>query len=241
VSLVVAAVPESLPAVVTLALALGAYRMARHRAIPRRLHAVETLGSVTVIASDKTGTLTEGRMAVQRITTPDREEYVVGGVGYEPSGMLRDLDGNLVESPAPVRELARAALLCSDATIAPPTPQQPHWTPVGDPMEAALVAFAARCGLPADEVRAGWPRIAERPFDQAARRMTTVHRTPDGQYLVVCKGAPEAVLAEPVTTADPATLAALRQAAAGLAAGGLRVIAVAAASRPTRPACIRPG
>jgi Ca2+-transporting ATPase len=232
VSLVVAAVPESLPAVVTLALALGARRMARHRAIPRRLHAVETLGSVTVVAADKTGTLTEGRMSVQRVVTADLAEYTVEGVGYEPTGSLRG-----PADPAAVRELARAVLLGSDAAITPPTPEDPRWRAVGDPMEAALVAFAGRCGLAAETERAGWPRVAEQPFDQATRRMTTVHRRPDGRFLTVCKGGPEAVLTDPAT-------AELRLAADRLAADGLRVIAVTTAvtaSAPADPATPPPG
>jgi Ca2+-transporting ATPase len=237
VSLVVAAVPESLPAVVTLALAVGAYRMAHHRAIPRRLHAVETLGSVTVIASDKTGTLTEGKMAVQRVVTADLAEYAVRGSGYEPTGVLEGLDGRATTVPDPARELALAALLCSDASVVPPSPEEPRWTPVGDPMEAALVTFAARCGLPPEDLRAAWPRVAEQPFDQATRRMTTVHRTPDGRYLVVCKGAPEAVLAAPVV-ADGGT--SLARAAGSLAATGLRVIAVATAVVPEPPDPARP-
>jgi Ca2+-transporting ATPase len=225
VSLVVAAVPESLPAVVTLALALGARRMARHRAIPRRLHAVETLGSVTVVAADKTGTLTEGRMAVQRVVTADLAEYTVEGVGYEPAGAVHGVRSGTTA----VRELARAVLLGSDAAIAPPTPEDPRWRAVGDPMEAALVAFAGRCGLVAEAERAGWPRVAEQPFDQATRRMTTVHRRPDGGFLTVCKGAPEAVLTDPVE-------AELRLAADRLAADGLRVIAVATAVTASAPA-----
>jgi Ca2+-transporting ATPase len=225
VSLVVAAVPESLPAVVTLALALGARRMARHRAIPRRLHAVETLGSVTVVAADKTGTLTEGRMAVQRVVTADLAEYTVEGVGYEPAGAVHGVRSGTTA----VRELARAVLLGSDAAIAPPTPEDPRWRAVGDPMEAALVAFAGRCGLVAEAERAGWPRVAEQPFDQATRRMTTVHRRPDGEFLTVCKGAPEAVLTDPAGGE-------LRLAADRLAADGLRVIAVATAVTASAPA-----
>ncbi|WP_173086682.1 cation-translocating P-type ATPase [Phytohabitans rumicis] len=233
VSLVVAAVPESLPAVVTLALALGARRMAGLRAIPRRLHAVETLGSVTVVASDKTGTLTEGRMAVQRAVTAGGEHYRVRGQGYAPYGELRDAaDTCTVEPGSSLRDLARAATLCSDATLAPPGDDRPQWTAVGDPLEAALVAFAARSGLDPAAERAAWPRVAEEPFEQETRRMVTVHRHPDGGYLVVCKGAPESVLASPFLDDVPAD--ALPQ-AQRLAEEGLRVLAVATAVVPALP------
>ncbi|GAA0815788.1 cation-translocating P-type ATPase [Spirilliplanes yamanashiensis] len=238
VSLVVAAVPESLPAVVTLALALGARRMAQARAIPRRLHAVETLGSVTVIASDKTGTLTEGRMSVQRAVTADGTRYDLGGAGYAPDGEVRR-DGRPVPAPDALRELALAGLLCNDATLTPPGEDRPEWTPVGDPLEAALVAFAGRCGLSAAAGRAAHPRLAEHPFDQAHRRMTTVHAHPDG-HLVVCKGAPESVLTPAVTGDDPAARR-LRAAAADLAGQGLRVLAVAAEVVADRPDPAAPG
>jgi Ca2+-transporting ATPase len=223
VSLVVAAVPESLPAVVTLALALGARRMAAHRAIPRRLHAVETLGSVTVVASDKTGTLTEGRMAVQSIIDATGGEHVVTGRGYEPTGQVTGPGGPGAEDS--IVELARAALLCSDAALLPPTEDSPQWRAAGDPLEAAVVAFAARAGLSPQVERERWPRLAEQPFDQHTRRMTTVQRAPDGRLLVICKGAPEAVLAPPlVRDVSDETI----DAAAELAAAGLRVLAVAA-------------
>ncbi|MFB9547548.1 cation-translocating P-type ATPase [Micromonospora sagamiensis] len=244
VSLVVAAVPESLPAVVTLALALGARRMAGARAIPRRLHAVETLGSVTVIASDKTGTLTEGRMSVQQAVTPDGAGYAVSGTGYAPHGEVRR-DGARVDIPDELRRLARAGLLCNDAALLPPEPDRPEWGAVGDPLEAALVAFAARCGLDPLTTRTAWPRVAEHPFDQANRRMTTVHRTCEGRYLVVCKGAPENVLTRPVVDATDDELAELTDAAHQLAGAGLRVLAVATAlvtelPDPADPAGLRP-
>jgi P-type Ca2+ transporter type 2C len=226
VSLVVAAVPESLPAVVTLALALGARRMAGTSAIPRRLHAVETLGSVTVIASDKTGTLTENRMTVQCAVVPDGTRYAVAGTGYAPAGeILRD--GEPVATADGLRLLARAGLLCNDADLIPPDDDHRDWTAAGDPMEAALVTFAARCGIDRTE-RTAAPRVAERPFDQIAMRMTTVHRQPGGHYLIVSKGAPERLL-------DARTDAALIEAAAGLAADGLRVLAVATATATERP------
>jgi Ca2+-transporting ATPase len=216
VSLVVAAIPESLPAVVTLALALGAMRMARGHAIARRLHAVETLGSVTVLAVDKTGTLTEGRMAVARVVLPDGTIVCPQGTGYEPAGVLdRRVD---------LSELARAVVLCNDARLVPPTPDRPEWTVAGDPVEGALLAFAGRCG---GDGQPGVPRCAEEPFDASIRRMTTVHPDGDG-FLVVCKGAPEVVLEPELTTMDAADRSRLTAAARELADDGLRVLAVAA-------------
>jgi Ca2+-transporting ATPase len=225
VSLVVAAVPESLPAVVTLALALGAHRMARTSAIPRRLQAVETLGSVTVIAADKTGTLTENRMSVQRAVTADGTRYTVEGAGYAPAGTVDPHVGKQL------RRLARAGLLCNDAGLIPPSGDG-GWAAAGDPMEAALVAFAARCGLDPDAERDHAPRVAEHPFDQTTLRMSTVHAVEKGGYLVVAKGAPEAML-------DDETLVA---AAKELAEEGLRVLAVATAvvDRPDAAADLRP-
>jgi Ca2+-transporting ATPase len=245
VSLVVAAVPESLPAVVTLALALGARRMAAAAAIPRRLHAVETLGSVTVVASDKTGTLTEGRMAVQRAVTAEADDYLVTGDGYGPEGAVHRDGLRITQADDGLRGLARAALLCNDAALAGPTPEQPSWSAVGDPMEAALLAFAARCGLDPQSTRAAWPRLAEHPFDQVTRRMTTVHRTCDGRYLVICKGAPESVLSAPVVAGPPTELRRMMSAADDLAHDGLRVLALASGvldqpPDPANPVGLRP-
>jgi len=190
VSLVVAAVPESLPAVVTLALALGAFRMVRGHAVARRLHAVETLGSVSVVASDKTGTLTEGRMSVERAVVA-AGTFTSHGHGYDPDGVVLGPDG--ADDTKPLIELARAAALCNDAALRAPDPDNPQWTAVGDPLEAALVTFAARCGIDVDAERAAAPRVAEEPFDAATRRMVTSHALPDGRILTLCKGAPEAV------------------------------------------------
>ncbi|RZT77771.1 Ca2+-transporting ATPase [Micromonospora violae] len=234
VSLVVAAVPESLPAVVTLALALGARRMAAAHAIPRQLHAVETLGSVTVIASDKTGTLTEGRMAVQQAVTGDGTRFGVTGSGYAPTGTVHR-DGEAVAVPDGLRQLARAGLLCNDAALSPPDDERPEWGAVGDPLEAALVAFAARCGLDPQATRTAWPRVADHPFDQAQRRMVTVHRSYDQRYLVVCKGAPESLLGAPLLDATEEEIAELTSTAHRLATEGLRVLAVAAALVETVP------
>jgi Ca2+-transporting ATPase len=214
VSLAVAAVPESLPAVVTLALALGARRMSRRSAIVRRLAAVETLGSVTVFLTDKTGTLTHGRMSVERICTSARE-YDVG------SARAAVGDGD-----AAVRAVLRGAVLCNDAELCAPDDQHDGWWVRGEGTEAALLEAAVASGLPVEEVRSAWPRLAECPFDSVRKRMTTVHRERDsGRDLVVCKGAPEvlATLLAPGGGFPPG----LRATADRLAAGGYRVLAVA--------------
>jgi len=237
ISLVVAAVPESLPAVVTLALALGAHRMARGHAIARRLHAVETLGSVTVVASDKTGTLTEGRMSVERVVTVDGAAYRLHGRGYDPTGAVEAYPGSQLDQPLPpaLTALARAAVLCNDAELASPTAERPMWTPIGDPLEAALLTFAGRCGLSvAAERSAAW-RVREQPFDAGTRLMATAHSTVDGGYLLLCKGAPEAVLAPEVVDAPAGTRDAMLAAAAELADVGLRVIAFAGGYRDVLP------
>ncbi|MFD0515682.1 HAD-IC family P-type ATPase [Streptomyces aureus] len=149
ISLAVAAVPESLPAVVTLALALGAHRMAARHALVRRLPAVETLGSVSVLATDKTGTLTEGRMVVQHVWTP-RGEADLFGVGYEPHGDVRTENRPLTpDELAPVRELLKAAALCNDASLNPPrqpTSEGDRWTPSGTPWKPRFLPRPPRRG-----------------------------------------------------------------------------------------------
>jgi P-type Ca2+ transporter type 2C len=233
ISLVVAAVPESLPAVVTLALALGARRMAARHALIRRLPAVETLGSVTVIATDKTGTLTEGRMVVRRAWTPTGTASLDGG-GYRPDGrVLRD--GQPVTAPhAPdLAELFEAAVLCNDAVLRRPDEDGQDWAALGDPTEAALLAAAGKLGLDAAVVTTRYPRVAEVPFDSDRKRMTTAHKSPDGRVRIVCKGAPE-VLLTPTILADPLDLLTRAAGEADLMArGGYRVLAVAAADRDT--------
>lgn len=229
ISLAVAAVPESLPAVVTLGLALGARRMAQRRAIVRNLPAVETLGSVTVLATDKTGTLTEGRMVAERLWTPDGTADV-SGIGYGPEGEVlwkgKPADAGAVH----IHALLTAAALCNDATLVPPTDDDPKsaWSALGDPTEAALLTAAAKAGLRRDSLRTHLPRVAEAPFDSTRKRMTTVHRDPSGGVRVFLKGAPELVLDARFLTATPAEIDAARAAADRLAATGHRVLAVAA-------------
>ncbi|MFE5586044.1 cation-translocating P-type ATPase [Kitasatospora sp. NPDC056531] len=222
ISLAVAAVPESLPAVVTLALALGARRMAARHAVVRRLPAVETLGSVTVLATDKTGTLTQGRMVVERLWTP-HSAATVTGLGYGPEGQIL-LDGAADDE---TRGLLTTAALCNDAALRPPTGENGEWGALGDPTEAALLTASAKAGLDYERLRESFPRVAEAPFDSIRKRMSTVHRAPDGSLLVCLKGAPEAVLDPAVLAEPPEVLEGAHRAAAELAAEGFRVLAVA--------------
>jgi P-type Ca2+ transporter type 2C len=235
ISLVVAAVPESLPAVVTLALALGARRMSARNALIRRLPAVETLGSVTVLGTDKTGTLTEGNMVARRLWTPGGMAEV-SGTGYGPGGEVTRAGQSVRADSAPdLAGLLTAAALCNDAALRPAAAGQPDWTAVGDPTEAALLAAAGKLGLSPAELSARFPRVAELPFDSARKRMTTAHQLPGAGVRVICKGAPEAILVPEITDGNAALLNRAADRAAGLAADGFRVLAVAAADRPGLP------
>ncbi len=235
VSLAVAAIPEGLPAVVTVALALGARRMARRNALVRKLPAVETLGSVTVICSDKTGTLTENRMLVERAWTPDGA-FAVGGDGYAPlggfttDGSPADTEaGGVAVDPAltgiTLDRMARIAVACNDATLRAPDHAGDAWTITGDPTEGALLAFAGKRDLFASDVLAESPRVEELTFDAARRRMTTLHAV-DGEIWVASKGALEAI-APLLDPADGPQLAAAEAAGLRYAADGYRVLALA--------------
>ena len=235
VSLAVAAVPESLPAVVTLSLALGAGRMAARHAIVRRLAAVETLGSVTMLATDKTGTLTEGSMVVEKVWTP-LGCAAVTGTGYRPEGEVHLQPGaDRADARAAVRDLMVATVLCNDAALREPGQPGDVWAALGDPTEAALLAAAGKAGIDHEQLLRDRPRTGEVPFDSARRRMTTVHRTRAGEVQVCLKGAPEAVLLPGVLAEKPEVLDAARSEAACLAKAGYRVLAVAQATRAQAP------
>lgn len=234
-SLAVAAVPESLPAVVTLSLALGARRMAERHALVRKLPAVETLGSVTVLATDKTGTLTEGRMVAREIWTPVTEATITGGA-LSSDGQVRIGDRILGPSDLPaVTELLSGAALCNDARLAPPDAEGAPWTALGDPTEIALLGATAKLGLNRHELQTGLPRTSERPFDSDRKRMTTIHRLPAGGYRVICKGAPEAELNPVVLQDDRALIQRAADRADDLAHAGFRVLAVAQADLTNEP------
>ena len=233
ISLVVAAVPESLPAVVTLALALGARRMSARAALIRRLPAVETLGSVTVLCTDKTGTLTEGTMVARRLWTPGGEA-MVSGTGYAPDGDITRSGAAAAGDPDLVA-LLTAAALCNDAALRPPEGGDGDWAAVGDPTEAALLAAAGKAGLDPAVLRRGLPRVAEIPFESDRKRMTTLHRLPDGGTGVVCKGALEVLLREGIVIGDVEELVEAKIRAGQLAREGFRVLAVAAADHRRQP------
>ncbi|WP_280461316.1 cation-translocating P-type ATPase [Nocardia carnea] len=237
ISLAVAAVPESLPAVVTLSLALGARRMAQRAALIRHLPAVETLGSVTVLATDKTGTLTEGRMAARHLWTPDAQASVTG-TDYSPTGAVLTEGRQLRPDDQPVLTgLLVAAALCNDARLMPPASgEAEEWMALGDPTELALLSAAMKLGLDTDELHARMPRVAERPFDSDRKRMSTVHRDPAGGYRVICKGAPEAILTISVLDDEPLRQAQAAEQAERWARDGFRVLAVADAYRADAPA-----
>ncbi len=192
VGLAVAAIPEGLPAVMTISLAVGVQRMARRNAIIRHLPAVETLGSVSVICSDKTGTLTRNEMMVTAIVTANGT-IVVDGSGYRPEGHFRDEAGHLLDPAAdPVlEELSLAALLCNDAGL---RQSGKDWTVDGDPMEGALVSLAVKAGHDASAARAGFPRLDEIPFDSRHRYMATLNARSDRAVVAYVKGAPERIL-----------------------------------------------
>ncbi len=234
ISVVVGMIPEGLPVAMTIALAVGVQRMARRRAVVRRLAAVETLGSTTVICSDKTGTLTRNEMTVTAVCLPDGREMAVTGAGYDPEGKFLE-DGREVDPTRSegVRALLEAGVLCNDAHLQGPSESEPRWKPLGDPTEVALITLAIKGGIVPASLRAHSRRRAEIPFDPAAKMMATQHET-DGGSRVILKGAPEVVLSlcraarrngEDVVLSD-AERRAMQDVAERMAARALRVLAI---------------
>jgi magnesium-transporting ATPase (P-type) len=191
VSLAVAAIPEGLPAIMTITLALGVQRMARRNAIIRRLPAVETLGAVNVICSDKTGTLTRNEMTLRTIASAD-QNFTLSGSGYDPHGsIMQGQTGVTVETSPFLLETLRAAVLCNDAAL---EQREGEWLVNGDPMEGALLVAGMKAGLDFALEAKNYPRTDLIPFEAEHRFMATLHHSHDGKAFIFVKGAPECVL-----------------------------------------------
>ncbi len=253
VSLAVAAIPEGLPAVVTIALALGAQRMLTRHALIRKLPAVETLGSVTVICSDKTGTLTRNQMKVALLDVSSREENLSVQTENEiQEGPSHGMKNTLPAAHPDIAFLLCGGALCSDATLEPDGGMAKSFKITGDPTEAAIVEAAARSGLLKPELEKIFPRIHEVPFDSDRKRMSTVHRFcegdgripealadirnwSEGQYVIFAKGSVESLLdvADSVwigrkkTPLDDLNLEKIRETQNRLAGEGMRILGVA--------------
>ena len=230
VGIAVSAIPEGLPVVMTIALAIGVQRMAARYAIVRNLPAVETLGAVSVICSDKTGTLTRNEMSVRAVVLPGAS-FDIEGEGYAPQGRF-SLAGQQVDPAAhpALLQFARGAALCNDAHVR--QADDGTWTVEGDAMEGALVALASRAGLDVEALRLDWHRLDEVPFDAVHRFMATLHRPADALAVVFVKGAPEQVLTMCVDQQGPEGLQPLDapywlQQIDALAARGYRVLGLA--------------
>ena len=191
VSLAVAAIPEGLPAIMTITLAIGVQRMARRNAIIRRLPAVETLGAVTVICSDKTGTLTRNEMTVRMIATTS-SLFELGGTGYDPHGAISLTNRDVLPEERPfLLEVLRAAVLCNDASM---EQNNSEWLVHGDPMEGALLVAGLKAGLDIEAEAKQYPRTDVIPFESEHRFMATLHHSHTGDAFIFLKGAPERVL-----------------------------------------------
>ncbi len=191
VSLAVAAIPEGLPAIMTITLAIGVQRMAKRNAIIRKLPAVETLGAVTVICSDKTGTLTRNEMTVRAIVIADNV-FELGGTGYDPHGAISLSDRDVPPGKNPLlQEMARAAMLCNDASL---EQGNDEWLVHGDPMEGALLVSGLKAGLDIETEAKQYPRTDLIPFESEHRFMATLHHSHADDAFIFLKGAPEQVL-----------------------------------------------
>ena len=191
VSLAVAAIPEGLPAIMTITLAIGVQRMARRSAIIRKLPAVETLGAVNVICSDKTGTLTRNEMTVRTIATAD-QLFELAGTGYDPHGAISYANNDVAADEIPLLQaVVQGAMLCNDASL---EQRNGEWHIHGDPMEGALLVAGLKAGLDSDEVAKQFPRTDLIPFESEHRFMATLHHSHDGDAFVIIKGAPERLL-----------------------------------------------
>ena len=230
VGLTVAAIPEGLPAVLTITLAVGVQAMAKRNAIIRRMPAIETLGSVSVICADKTGTLTRNEMSVATVAIDD-QTFTLYGEGYEPAGEIKLADSTISVADYPqLHEIARTALLCNDAEL---KKHGTRWVAEGDPMEASLLAFAGRAGIDSDEQRKHWTRTDEIPFDARHKYMATLNHDHEEHAFIFVKGAPESILSmckqqrHGENGSSPLNTSQWHERAEEIAAQGQRVLALA--------------
>src|SRR5215470_13886327 len=232
VGIAVSLIPEGLPALITITLAIGVQRMASRNAIIRRLPAVETLGSVSRICSDKTGTLTLMEMMVVSAATAETE-YQITGNGYAPEGEILQ-DGKPADKSDPVLGLmGRVSMLCNDAEL---IQQEGTWKVEGDPTEGALYPFATKLGMDRQAERASYPRIDAIPFESEHKFMATLHRGADGKECLLVKGAPEVILEhcdrQQASEAAPLDRQRFAQLGDKLASQGERVLAFAWLENP---------
>ena len=220
VSLAAAAIPEGLPSVITIALAIGVRRMAERNAVVRNLPAVETLGSTSVICSDKTGTLTRNEMTLQAVWL-DGLEYRISGVGYAPMGEIERDGRRLASVPHGLQELLNIAVLCNDSTL---RQDGGIWTISGDPTEAAMVVAARKAGVDEYEQRGRHERLDLIPFESEIKFMATLNRFDDGQRILL-KGAPEMILGRCELNDEQLSMAV--EAMETFASQGMRVIGFA--------------
>ncbi len=230
VALSVGAIPEGLPAAVTITLAIGVTRMSKRNAIIRKLPAVETLGSTTIICSDKTGTLTQNQMTVQEIYAGGTH-FTVSGIGYQPEGHIRHAEKPEEDGRSPaLDEILRAGLLCNDSNL---LCEEDVWSVEGDPTEGALLVSAKKAGQEMDKTVKEFPRIDSIPFESEYQYMATLHKTPSNECVVYVKGSAESILSRcnqsvnplgEISSFDKEKIHALVE---QLAAKGLRVLAFA--------------
>jgi magnesium-transporting ATPase (P-type) len=230
VSQMVSVVPEGLQVAMTIGLAVGMQRMARRRALVRRLAAVETLGSTTIICTDKTGTLTRNEMTVTTIVLRNGRRIEVTGSGYKPEGRFLENEQPISESDPLLLALVEAGSLCNDAKLVPPDAQDSRWRVLGDPTEAALQVLALKYSVEPERLQHQWPRDGEIPFDSDSKLMATQHNR-GGVRRVVIKGAPEKLL--PLCARDDCDHEAIQGATEALAGDALRVLAIAEVSDAT--------
>lgn len=248
ISLAVAAIPEGLPAVVTIVLALGMQRMVKKNSIVKKLHAVETLGSTTVICSDKTGTLTQNQMTIVKAYAGD-SMFDVSGEGYNPKGQF-SRNGAVVDTRLN-RELdllLRGSVLCNDAKLKAGAADGKAWSIIGDPTEGALIVAGAKGGYDREKTDCAFPRLQEIPFDSTRKMMTTFHRFDNGKIVAFVKGAPDILLsrcreiaiARSVRPLTPADREVIGKANSEMASQALRVLAVGYREFDVMPELLEP-